>query len=177
MSPIINDGPAGFQISLTTQADPWSPEVSIHFGFYYKCPMPVQSHSVFGFLTTLVGKSRFRGVCRESEFPPTIAVSSQQSAVSKSRESEFPPTIAVSRQQSAVSKSRESEFPPTIAVSSQQSAVSKSRESEFPPTIAVSRQQSAVSKSRESEFPPTEVCRESEFSCILGKYLLEYSAV
>ncbi len=39
--------------------------------------------------------------------------SRQPSAVSKSRESEFPPTIAVSRQPSAVSKSRESEFPPT----------------------------------------------------------------
>ena len=37
---------------------------------------------------------------RESEFPPTIAVSSQQSAVSKSWESEFHPTglSVVSRQ-------------------------------------------------------------------------------
>ena len=55
-----------------------------------------------------------------------IAVSSQQSAVSKSRGSEFPPTdvdnyfdimdgrgYKNSSQQSAVSKSRESEFPPT----------------------------------------------------------------
>ena len=33
--------------------------------------------------------------------------------VRKSRESEFHPTIAVSSQQSAVSKSWESEFPPT----------------------------------------------------------------
>ena len=51
------------------------------------------------------------GVCRESEFPPTIAVSRQQ-------ESGIGVPSYNSRQPSAVSKSRESEFPPTEELNS-----------------------------------------------------------